>query len=51
MIMPPWQFSKTPLTTRKTAPELGQHTEEVLTETLGYSWDDITAFKEKGVIL
>lgn len=51
MIMPPFQFSKTPLTVRTTAPEMGQHTEEVLTETLGYTWDDITAFKEKGVIL
>jgi crotonobetainyl-CoA:carnitine CoA-transferase CaiB-like acyl-CoA transferase len=51
MIMPPWQFSKTPPTVRNTAPELGQHTEEVLTETLGYTWDDITAFKDKGVIL
>jgi len=30
---------------------MGQHTEEVLTETLGYTWDDITTFKEKGVIL
>jgi len=51
MIMPPWQFSKTPPTIRTTAPEMGQHTEEVLTETLGYTWDDITTFKEKGVIL
>ena len=51
MIVPPWQFSKTPLTIRNTAPELSQHTEEVLTETLGYTWDDITAFKDKGVIL
>ena len=51
MIVPPWQFSKTPLTIRNTAPELSQHTEEVLTETLGYSWEDIEAFKDKGVIL
>ena len=51
MIMPPWQFSKTPPTVRTTAPEMGQHTEEVLTETLGYTWDDITTFKEKGGIL
>ncbi len=50
VIMPPWQFSKTPTTIRSTAPEFGQHTEEVLTETLGYSWDDVTAFKDKGVI-
>ncbi len=50
IIMPPWQFSKTPPAIRNTAPEFGQHTEEVLTETLGYSWDDVTAFKDKGVI-
>ncbi len=50
IIMPPWQFSQTPPTIRNTAPEFGQHTEEVLTETLGYSWDDVTAFKDKGVI-
>jgi len=50
IIMPPWQFSKTPPTIRNTAPEFGQHTEEVLTETLGYSWDEVIAFKDKGVI-
>jgi crotonobetainyl-CoA:carnitine CoA-transferase CaiB-like acyl-CoA transferase len=31
------------------APELGQHTEEVLLE-LGYAWDAIAAFKASGVI-
>jgi crotonobetainyl-CoA:carnitine CoA-transferase CaiB-like acyl-CoA transferase len=50
VILPPWQFSKTPTTIRSTAPEFGQHTEEVLTETLGYSWEDVAAFKDKGVI-
>jgi crotonobetainyl-CoA:carnitine CoA-transferase CaiB-like acyl-CoA transferase len=50
MIMLPWQFSKTPPTIRSTAPEFGQHTEEVLTETLGYSWDEVAALKDKGVI-
>ncbi len=51
VILPPWQFSKTPATIRSTAPEFGQHTEEVLTELLGYTWDDVTAFKDKGVII
>lgn len=50
VIMPPWQFSETPPTVRNTAPEFGQHTEEVLTELLGYTWDDVTAFKDKKVI-
>ena len=31
------------------APELGQHTEEVLLE-LGYDWDQIIALKEAGAI-
>ena len=31
------------------APELGQHTEEILLE-LGHSWDDITGLMERGVI-
>jgi crotonobetainyl-CoA:carnitine CoA-transferase CaiB-like acyl-CoA transferase len=50
VIMPPWQFSKTPTTVRRTAPEYGQHTEEILTETLGYTWDEISVLKEKKVI-
>jgi len=32
-----------------TAPEVGQHTEEILLE-LSYSWEDIAQFKESGVI-
>ncbi len=51
VILPPWQFSKTPPSIRSTAPELGQHTEEVLIDLLGYTWDDLTAFKDKGVII
>jgi len=50
VIMEPWQFSKTPTTIRRTAPEYSQHTEEILTETLGYTWDDVTKFKDKKVI-
>jgi len=46
----PWQFSRTPPTIRSTAPEFGQHTEEVLTELLGYSWDELASLKEKRVI-
>lgn len=50
VIMPPWQFSKTPTTIRRTAPEYSQHTEEILTETLGLSWDEVTKLKDKKVI-
>jgi len=45
----PWDFSLTPASVRREAPELGQHTEEILLE-MGYSWDDITNLKTEGVI-
>lgn len=45
----PYKFSKTPGTLRWGAPELGQHTEEILLE-LGYSWDDIDRLREEQVI-
>lgn len=51
MVLPPWQLSKTPPMIRTTAPELGQHTEEVLIDLLGYTWDDVAAFKDEGIIL
>jgi crotonobetainyl-CoA:carnitine CoA-transferase CaiB-like acyl-CoA transferase len=50
LIQSPIKFSKTPATIRSAAPELGQHTEEVLLE-LGYAWDDIAELKRKGTIL
>lgn len=46
----PVEFSKTPMNIRMTAPELGQHTEEILVDICGYTWDDITAFKDGEVI-
>jgi crotonobetainyl-CoA:carnitine CoA-transferase CaiB-like acyl-CoA transferase len=45
----PVAFSETPGQPRSTAPELGQHTEEVLLE-LGYTWDDIGRFQEAAAI-
>lgn len=45
----PGDFSATPTGPRGIAPELGQHTEEVLLE-LGYDWDAIIALKEQGAI-
>jgi len=45
----PTDFYGTPWKPRGYAPELGQHTEEVLLE-LGYDWDQIVALKEAGVI-
>lgn len=46
----PWTFSETPASVKREAPELGQHTEEILLE-LGYSWDDIAKLKEEAVII
>jgi len=45
----PWEFSATPATLRLPAPELGQHTEEVLLE-LGYTWDAISKLRDQGAI-
>jgi CoA:oxalate CoA-transferase len=45
----PIRMSKMEVGARHTAPELGQHTEEVLLK-LGYDWDDITRLRDAGVI-
>ena len=45
----PVTLSKTPGKVRALAPELGQHTEEVLIEILGYTWDDLAKLREAGV--
>jgi crotonobetainyl-CoA:carnitine CoA-transferase CaiB-like acyl-CoA transferase len=44
------KLSKTPPTYRRSAPGLGQHTDEVLAEMLGLTPSELTALKEKGVI-
>ncbi len=46
----PVRLSDTPAQLRLPAPEFGQHTEEVMTGLLGYTWDDIAALKERQVI-
>ena len=43
--------SATPVSTRKMAPELGEDTENILVDVLGYSWDDIAALQDEHVIL
>lgn len=50
MVATPADFSDTPWQPQGLAPELGQHTEEVLLE-LGYDWEQIVALKERGAIL
>jgi len=49
MVSTPADFYGTPWQPRDIAPELGQHTEEVLLE-LGYDWDQIVALKDSGAI-
>jgi crotonobetainyl-CoA:carnitine CoA-transferase CaiB-like acyl-CoA transferase len=44
----PWRFSETPAEIAPAAPELGQHTEEVLLD-LGYSWEQIGELRACGV--
>ena len=46
----PFQFSETPVHPRSPAPELGQHTEEVLLE-LGYDRNRLSELKEQRVIV
>ncbi len=46
----PVTFSKTPANPKAPAPEFGEHTEQVLIEILGYSWEDVARFKEEEVI-
>ena len=46
----PIKLSKTPATIRMPAPEFSQHTEQILLD-CGYTWEDITQFKEQGAIL
>jgi crotonobetainyl-CoA:carnitine CoA-transferase CaiB-like acyl-CoA transferase len=48
-IAPPVDLARTDLGEAAAAPELGQHTEEVLLE-LGYGWDQIVSFKDDGVV-
>ena len=50
VIASPVKFTQNPSAVKGPAPEIGQHTEEMLRE-LGYEWEEITALKEQGVIL
>ncbi|MCH7985442.1 MAG: CoA transferase, partial [Acidobacteria bacterium] len=49
VVGPPWHFSETPTEVAAAAPELGQHTEAILQE-LSYSWEQIEALREQGVL-
>lgn len=49
MVGIPVKLSKTPGKLRRPAPEFGQHTEEILLEVGGYTWDEIAKLKEEDV--
>ena len=50
IVNPPFHFSDTPAEVRLPAPEFGQHTEEVLMELGGYTWEDIEKLRTEEVI-
>jgi crotonobetainyl-CoA:carnitine CoA-transferase CaiB-like acyl-CoA transferase len=50
LVASPVKFSGTPAEVSAPAPELGQHTEEVLLEVAGMTWDDLVRLKEEGAI-
>ena len=50
-IQTPVGYSSTPVAAVKAAPAHGANTEEILIESLGCSWEDISKLQEEGVIL
>ena len=49
LVASPVKFSETVAQVQGPAPELGQHSEEILLEA-GYTWEDITSLKDAGAI-
>lgn len=49
IVKSPVVFTDTPAAVQGTAPELGQHTEEVLLEA-GYGWEEIARLKDAGAL-
>ena len=46
----PIHFEKTPVAIQCPPPEFGQHTEEVLLDVAGYSWEEIAQMRADGVL-
>lgn len=49
LVAPPYQFDGVPTTPVGPAPELGQHTEEILLD-CGMDWDTIADLREQGAL-
>lgn len=49
LVAPPYQFDGRPVVPAAPAPELGQHTEEVLLES-GWEWDEISELRDSGAL-
>jgi succinate--hydroxymethylglutarate CoA-transferase len=50
LVSPPVKFSDTAPTIRTPPPTLGQHTDEVLTNFLGMTSDEVQTLKKQGVV-
>ena len=46
----PWKLGRTETSVRAAAPTIGQHTDEVLEQLLGYSADEITKLRAQGAL-
>ena len=46
----PVALSETPARIHRQAPEFGEHTEDILINELGLSWEDVTALRTRGII-
>lgn len=50
LVSPPVKFSEAKPSIRTPPPTLGQHTDEILTEMLGMTANDVAALKSEGVV-
>ncbi|HLW70390.1 MAG TPA: CoA transferase [Candidatus Binataceae bacterium] len=46
----PWKLSRTPTVVRAPAPQIGQHTDQILSELLGYSAEEIERLRSRGAL-
>jgi crotonobetainyl-CoA:carnitine CoA-transferase CaiB-like acyl-CoA transferase len=46
----PWKLSRTQTTVQSAAPCIGQHTDEVMTQVLGYSTDEVAKLRMQGAL-